>query len=66
MSSTKLGSTFVRSNKPFKQAVNMTSQGVSLKPPRFAFVRGVRTAPQMTTSSAFFTPVELQLSWERI
>mmetsp|Transcript_8959 Transcript_8959/g.28485 ORF Transcript_8959/g.28485 Transcript_8959/m.28485 type:complete len:204 (-) Transcript_8959:35-646(-) len=60
MSPMILGSTLVRSLIALKSGASISSQGVSLKPPRLAFVMAVRTAQQMTTSSSVLS-AELML-----
>mmetsp|Transcript_817 Transcript_817/g.1857 ORF Transcript_817/g.1857 Transcript_817/m.1857 type:complete len:210 (-) Transcript_817:37-666(-) len=52
MSPMAFGSTFVRSMVALKRGAKRSSQAVSLKAPRFAFVIGVRNALQITTSSS--------------
>merc|ERR550517_1259754 len=57
MSPTVFGSSFVRSAMALNSGASISSQGVSLKEPRLAFVMAVRTAQQMTTSSSDFSAV---------
>merc|ERR1719464_273413 len=62
MSPMALGSIFVRLATSLKRGVSMSSQGVSLKPPRLALAMAVRNAQQMTTSSSDFSaPLMLEL-----
>lgn len=62
MSSTSFASTFVRLRSSCRTGLSMSSGAVSFMRPLFAFVSGVRTAAQMTTSSALFADEETSLT----
>lgn len=53
MSSTRAGSRFALATTCLRVLTRMPSRVVSLKPPLWAFVRGVRIARVMTMSSGF-------------